>query len=76
MDHVIHNARGAVIAELDLEALYQQGKVSADNVKLSPCPTCGCVPEIRKDSGNWYLVGNVRCIDCDHLWALLSGGDL
>lgn len=69
MTHIIH-AGGVVIAELDLEALYQRGKASADRVKLSPCPACGCVPEIRKDSGAWYLVGNFNCDACRGTYAL------
>lgn len=70
MIHIIHNASGAVIAELDLEALYQRETVSADSVKLSACPACKEAPQLRKDSGKWYLAGNRNCDACNRLWAL------
>lgn len=66
MIHIIH-AGGAVIAELDLEALYQRETVSADSVKLSACKEA---PQLRKDSGKWYLAGNCNCDACNRLWAL------
>lgn len=67
--HTIH-AGGAVIAEIDLEALYQQEKISSDTVQLSPCPACGEKPQLRKDSGKWYLVGQSNCDVCKRVWAL------
>lgn len=69
MIHIIH-AGGAVIAEIDLEALYQRETISADSVKLSGCPACKEAPQLHKDSGKWYLIGNCNCDACNRLWAL------
>ena len=59
MMYTIH-AGGAVLAELDLEALYQQGKSPLQVGTLQPCPSCGETPTFYKDRGCWYMVGAIH----------------
>ena len=71
MMYTIH-AGGAVLAELDLEALYQQGKSPLQVGTLQPCPSCGETPTFYKDRGCWYMVGAIHiCPGCGgRVWAL------
>ena len=71
MMYTIH-AGGAVLAEFDLQALYQQNKLPTEAGKLYPCPVCGETPTIYKDSGCWYMVGAIQpCPGCGgRVWAL------
>lgn len=71
MMYTIH-AGGAVLAEFDLQALYQQNKSPAEAGKLYPCPVCGETPIIYKDRGCWYIVSAIQpCPGCGgRVWAL------
>ena len=58
----------AVLAEFDLQALYQR---ETTPLQVGTLPTCGVQPDVRKDDGRWYLVGATRgCPVCDRVWAL------
>lgn len=60
-----------VLAEFDLEALYQQDKSPIEVGKVYPCPLCNGAPQPFKDKGHWYLMGmDTSCPCCGHLWSL------
>lgn len=62
----------AVLAEFDLQALYQRETTPLQVGTLSSCPACGVQPDVRKDDGRWYLVGAIHiCPGCGgRVWAL------
>lgn len=67
----------AVLAEFDLQALYQRETTPLQVGTLSPCPSCGKTPDIRKDDGRWFLVGaTCGCPVCDRVWALPDEDEL
>lgn len=76
MMYTIH-VGDAVLAEFDLQALYQRETTPLQVGTLSSCPACGVQPDVRKDDGRWYLVGATRgCPACDRVWALPDEDEL
>lgn len=71
MMYTIH-VGDTVLAEFDLQALYQQNKSPVEAGKLYPCPVCGETPTIYKDRSCWYMVGAIHiCPGCGgRVWAL------
>lgn len=71
MMYTIH-VGDAVLAEFDLQALYQRETTPLQVGTLSPCPVCGETPLIYKDGGRWYMVGAIHiCPGCGgRVWVL------